>query len=250
MKLHTLTRLALTVALIAGVQSAFAQSKNKAPKRVNVEQDVDSLGGNEALMQMAQSLDPQNRARIVQRRAVERNMRFEFGVSYGGIMGGDPYVRTQNLGASVDFHLNPRWSIGARYFDHRNGLTPEGQRVFDEAREAQRINAYSSNPDIDYPLSSAMAVLNWYPVYGKTSFLENSVTQFDMYLLAGGGQMQLSSGSSALYTAGVGVGIWASQHFTIRGEVRYQNYKDYLPTNGATRNIHAGVASVGMGFLL
>jgi len=52
--------------------------------------------------------------RIVQNRAVDRNLRLEIGANYGLVSGGDVYYRTQNLGANLDFHITPHWSIGAR----------------------------------------------------------------------------------------------------------------------------------------
>lgn len=210
---------------------------------------LDTLGGNEKLVDMATSMDPGNRSRIVQNRIVDRHNTFEFGGSYGMVAGGDSYLRTQNLGASVDFHINPRISIGARYYDYGNQLTPEGQRVFQDARDAYNAGGRSySIPDIDYPLHSMMGTVSWYPVYGKTNLLDWGIAQFDMYLIGGYGQIQLSSGSTNLAMAGTGIALWMTKHLSARAELRYQGYKDQIITG--PRDINTVNMSVGLGILL
>ena len=122
-------------------------------------------------------------------------------------------------------------------------------RVFDDARAAYAAgNRSYSIPDIDYPLSAAMAVANWYPIYGKLNWFDSSIAQFDLYLVGGGGQIQLSSGSAPLYTAGIGVGLWMSQHWTARGEIRWQTYQDEIISG--SRQIQGVVGTVGLGYLL
>ena len=233
----------LTSLFLAG--TAFAASK-----RIDVSKDLDNLGGDEALIRMAQNIDGDNRARIVQKRAVDRYTRFEFGINYGGQAGGDSYLKTTNIGAQLDFHFTPRWSLGFRYYDYGNDLTPEGKRVFDDARAAYDAKSAGGFvfPDIDPANRAVMAVLNWYPIYGKTSLFETRVTQFDMYFLAGGGQIELSSGKAPVYTGGVGVGWWITNHFTMRGEIRYQSHQDKIITG--SRNINTVVGTVGIGLMI
>ena len=244
MNLRTISH-SLTLATLL----CLSLTAHAASKQVNVSQDVDTLGGNEALVQMASALDPQNKSRIVQNRLVDRHNRLEVGLNYGAVGGGDPYLQTQNVGASADFHFNPRFSLGVRYYDYGNSLTEEGRRVFNDARSAYEVGGRSYMiPDIDYPLRSAMAVAQWYPVYGKTNLLDWGIAQFDMYLLGGGGQIELSSGWTSMMTGGAGVGFWINQHFTTRAEVRYQTYKDQIITG--PRSIGAVVGTVGIGLLL
>lgn len=242
----------LMAAMVLAASPAFAKTKTRvrpAPqtqnKTINIDQQLGSLGDNQEIIEKARALQPNNTMKIVQRRQVDRDLRLELGLSYGYVAGGDTYITTQNLGANLDFHITPRWSIGARYIDNRNSLTPEGQRIFDAAAAKQ---SGVSVPDVDFPLSTYMAVVNFYPVYGKVSWFESSVSQFDLYLLAGAGQVKLTSGTSAVYTAGVGMGVWWNSWFTSRFEARYQNYKDKVYTG--ERSIDALVMNVGIGFLL
>lgn len=224
--------------------SAFAGGKT-----VDASQDIDTLGGNEALINMASALNANNRSRIVQSRTVDRNLRFEFGVNYGGIAGGDSYVRSQLAGLSADFHINPKFSLGVRYNSYQNQLSSEGERVFSEARTAYQGGGRSYViPDIDYALDSTMAVFNWFPIYGKINMFDTGIAQFDMYLLGGGGNMKLESGNTTAYTAGLGVGFWMGKHFTTHGELRWQGYKDQIITG--SRDINTVIGSVSVGFLL
>lgn len=239
------------VFLLSLSQTAWSAGKARANHNtdVNVSEDVDTLGGNEDLMKMAQSLKSETRTRIVQDRIVDRHNRFEFGLSYGGILGGDSYMQTQSLGLAADFHFTPRWSVGVHYYDFTNSLTPEGKRVFDQYRASVAAGgAPASAVDVDYPLNATMATINWYPIYGKTSFLDMGITQFDLYLLGGAGRIQLSSGSSAIYNAGIGIGAWLSQHISLRGEVKYQAYQDH-PITGS-RNLNTVAATIGLGWIL
>ncbi len=214
---------------------------------------MNALGANKDLMKKAKAIDPQNRVRVVQNRDVDRNFRFELGLNYGMAAGGDPYVNTSVLGGQVDFHLTPRWSVGARYLNNSNELTSEGKKVMENAeREAQAGNTNFRRPGVDYAKDTWMGVLNWYPVYGKMNLFDAGISQFDMYLLGGAGQINLSSGTAPVYTAGGGVGIWFTQHFASRLEARWQGYTDSV-YNGAgftKRNIDQTMLTATVSFLL
>lgn len=210
--------------------------------------DLNGLGGNKELMRRARALDPNNKVQVVQNRTVDRNMRFEFGVNAGTVAGGDPYVETNNLGAHVDFHFTPRWSVGARYYSSSNTLSSEGERVFKEAQAARAAGTYYERPAIDYASDTYLGVINWYPLYGKINFLDFGIAQFDIYLLAGGGQVKLSSGMAPTYTAGAGLGFWMSQHLSTHLEVRYQTYEDKIYTG--SRDLDLTIISATLGFML
>ncbi len=239
--LATIAGLTLTAA------TSFAAGKSPA-KQMNVSEDIDSLGGNQELMEMAQNIKSETRSRIVQDRLVPRRNRVEFGLTYGGVVGGDSYLKTQSAGFSVDYHITPRWSVGARYYDFGNTLTDEGKRVFDQARKNYQAGGTGYAVDIDYPEHAMLALVNWYPIYGKTSFLDMGVTQFDLYFVGGAGQITLSSGDTSLITAGAGVSAWITRHLTARAELRYQTYKDQ-PVTGS-RQLDTGVATLGLGWIL
>lgn len=222
----------------------------------SVSGDLESLGSNKQVVERASLLENRTRIGIVQGRAVDRNTRFELGASFGPSMLGDPYLATQNAAVRGDFHINPRWSLGLQYTRNLNALTSEGKRRFDQARNDQLTTGTYSVPQVVYPEESVLASLNWYFMYGKVNLFDVRVVQFDMYAIAGFGQMKLSTDIrdttltkwTNLFTGGLGLGFWFSQHVSSRVEVRYQGYEDSVHTG--TRAINQAVATVGLGVLL
>lgn len=233
-------KLATILVFLGMAQAALAAS--------SLDQDFDSLGGNRELLKRARALDPEQKLRVVQKREVDRHLRLEAGVNYGLVSGGDPYTSTNNLGANLDFHITPRWSIGARYYKSYNQLSSEGQRVFNDASQRAANGEDLTAPATDYPIDTTLAVINFYPIYGKLNFFDLGVSQFDIYTLLGYGQVRLATGSTSTFTAGGGMAIWLAQHVSSRLEVRYQNYQDKIYSG--SRSLNMMVISAGLGFLL
>lgn len=227
--------------------SLFAINAFAAQKDLTSE--MDALGANKDLMKKAKAIDPENRIRVVQNRDVDRRLRLEVGVNAALVEGGDPYANTNSLGANLDFHITPRWSVGARYSNYSNSATAEGKRVYEDFKKDPTLRV----PGYDYAKNSIMGVVNWYPIYGKLNMFDLGISQFDIYFLGGAGTVQLGSGSEPIYTAGGGAGIWLAQHLSMRLEARWQGYTDH-PTNGgveqASRNINETVLGISFGFLL
>jgi outer membrane beta-barrel protein len=214
---------------------------------------MSALGANKDLMNKAKAIDPHNRVRVVQNREVDRYYRFELGLNYGMAAGGDPYVDTNVLGGQLDFHITPRWSVGARYLNNSNNLSSEGKKVFEASeREAAAGNTNFRRPGVDYAKDTWLGVLNWYPIYGKMNLFDATVSQFDIYFLGGAGQINLSSGTAPVYTAGGGVGIWFNQHFASRLEARWQGYTDSVYDGFGTqkRAIDQTMLTATVSFLL
>ena len=147
--------------------------------------DLQGLGSNSALIKRAQKMDPKSRYRIVQKRLVDRNKRLEFSVGGNIVAGGDAYFDTANVGVQADFHINPNWSVGARYYKSNNVLTKEGQRVHDIAENNVSNGLDGLVPDLDPPSHAAFGTLTFYPVYGKLNFFNVKTVQFDVYTVFG-----------------------------------------------------------------
>jgi outer membrane immunogenic protein len=228
----------LTVAVLL-VTPAFANDNSML-------KDLDSLGSNKGIAERAKAIDSRNRVRVVQNRIVDRTLRLEMAMSYDTAAGGDSYVRSNNLGAMADFHIIPRLSVGARYYDTRNELTAEGERQM--KNHAANPTVYRQ-PDIDYASSTTLGVISFYPLYGKLNFFDMGVTQFDVYMMAGYGEIKLASGAAPTWAAGGGVGIWWSQHITTRLEGRYQAYEDKL-LDGTARDQNITAFSFALGVML
>lgn len=207
----------------------------------------ESLGSSEAILKKAKAIDANNKVRVVQKRSVERDLRFEISGHYGFINGGDSYVKTQTGGLQLEFHVNPKFSLGLRYNTYFNGLTSEGERIYNDAEKSILNGNQAQLPEIDYPLNSQLATVSWYPIYGKLNFFDEAITQFDLYLMAGAGSVKLETAKNAtLLSAGTGVGIWFSQHIMARGELRYQGYKDTAYSKNQQVNTMALQFSLGL----
>ncbi|WP_374027310.1 outer membrane beta-barrel domain-containing protein [Bdellovibrio bacteriovorus] len=216
-----------------------------------VEQEVDSFGGNEALYMKAKALNPEVENEVVQNRFINRTKRVELAPEFSGVFGGDSYNKTNNVGLNAHYHINPSWSVGVKYNYSFNTLTPEGKAMVTKADQAAAANPKDPQylfPQVVYPKSETLGMVNWYPVVGKLSFGKLGVAHFDTYLTAGYGQMELSTGTSPAATLGVGFGFWLSNNLTTRIEYRAQQYKaEYYDK---TENMMTNVASVQMGWML
>lgn len=242
MKFLTLTLFLFSMAASAATSKAGS----------SVSQDMDSLGANQELLMKARAMDPGNRVRVVQNRKVDRNWRFELGVNYGLVAGGDSYVNTNNLGGQLELHMNPRWSIGARYYNSANSLTNEGKRQMDRAAAASANGDEWSFSEVSYAKNTYFGTLSFYPIYGKMNLFDWAISQFDLYLIAGVGQVQLANlnntWTTSTWTAGTGIGAWLTSWFSTRMEIRYQSYQDKI-TSGP-RNLDLMVVTGSIGFLL
>jgi len=176
---------------------------------------------------------------------VDRHLRLEASLAYSFLAGGDPHVNSSVLGLDLDFHITPRWSIGARYGRFDNDLSKEGQRVVDNA------NAAGQTPDLrDFGKDYYLGTVTYYPLYGKINFFNVNVTQFDIYVTAGYGRINLDlSGFNNLFTAGGGAGFWITDRISARFEIRYQTYMDIVGNN-QERRIDQTVFTGKLGFLL
>jgi outer membrane immunogenic protein len=240
------------IALFATLASAAgAPAPASAPAAVPAEPDFDSLGGNRILLERAKAMQPDTQVSVIQNRAVNRRHRVEIAPEFSGVLGGDTYSRTRSVGLNTYFHFNPHWALGAKFNYSFNSLTPEGQALLDAANRDYQNNPSTPTigyPDIDYQKMEYMGLLNWFPLYGKFSVLERSVVHFDFYTLAGAGKTQLRTGWTNTYTAGGGLGLWLTQHFSTRFEARYQTYTAKYLTGA--RKLDLTVASLQMGWLL
>lgn len=221
-----------------------------ATAQENTEPDFDSLGGNTILLERAKALEPEKDVRIVQSRTVDRRHRVEIAPEFSGTFGGDSYMKTKAIGLNLNYHFTPRFSVGLKYNYAFNTLTSEGDAMYKQALADYNADTESPSepyPELDYVKDEALALLNWYPFYGKLNVFDN-VVQFDFYALGGGGQVRLRSGATNTYTAGGGVGFWVTQNFSTRLEMRYQNYTaKYL---SGERDMDLTIGSIQMGWIL
>lgn len=238
MKNMNIGKVLLGVVLAAGMLSV------ETAKSADLMKDFDTLGGNDVLLEKAKALNPEAQIRIVQDRVVSRRRRIEISPEFSSVLGGDAYNMTSNLGINAHYHFTPQWSLGLKYSYSFNQLRQEGEYLINDVS----VSGKAQIPQIDFPKQQAQLVLNWYPIYGKMNLYDLGVVHFDIYAIAGGGQIELKSGMTTSYTAGGGIGLWISQHLSTRFELRYEGYtaKRYA---GDT-NMNTTVAGIQVGYML
>lgn len=253
---NNLLNLVILSSVLVSLNSFAASTKantnnGKATNIENINKDFDSLGGNQILLDKAAAINPEVRTQVVQNRIVDRSKRFEFSGEYANTFGGDTYVRSGTFAAGAQYHINNNWSLGARYGITYNKLTPEGNDMVDKAAADYLANPQTTKapvPDIDYPKSVAMAFVNYYPLYGKMSWLGRGITHFDIYGQLGYGTMELNSGNAPVISGGLGMGAWLTQNLTARVEARYMDYTAQYYNGPMKQGITS--ASLQIGWLL
>ena len=212
-------------------------------------EDFDSLGGNDTLLQKVQALVPQSRVKIVQQRIVDRFNRHEFSPEMGLISGGTSYFNTSFVALAYQYHINPHWSVGLKYNYYLNKLTPEGDKIIDQAiANVDEENELTSIPEMNWPRQSYITQLNWYPIYGKLNIYDEGIIHFDMYTILGIGQMALRHGETMTYQVGFGTGFWISQHLTARLEYKYKTYD--VEYYAGTKNMTVHDFGLSLGYML
>lgn len=236
--------LILSLFILANIAVAADSNNNSSLKK-----EFQTLGDNKDVIERVKKMDSQQKVRIVQNRLVDRNNRIEIAADFGALFGADTYVKTSNLGAQLQYHLNPNWSFGFEYQKAYNDLSAEGQRQYDKAYACQQGGESGCTErfvGVDFPLETQMATISFYPIYGKMNLFDSGIAQFDVYTRLGYGKKKLHSGSSDVIAAGLGIGIWLNNYITSRLEVRYENYKDLLDIKPRNQNAVTAIASVGV----
>jgi outer membrane beta-barrel protein len=179
------------VALIAGIGSpAAAQSGSSTDESSDVTAQADASGSSsdESEKQGPDPDDPDYWAKVrkihtVQKREYQKVGRL--GVSaYAGIIPNNIFERYFPVGLRLNYYILENIGLelsGSRSFRSETSL--EG--VMDED---QGINSESVRV-ADTQFWHANFGLTWSPFYGKTSFYENSIGYFDMFLFGGMGMV-------------------------------------------------------------
>ncbi len=238
MKNMNIGKVLLGLALVTGLFST------ETAMSADLMKDFDTLGGNDVLLEKAKALNPEAQIRIVQDRVVSRRRRVEISPEFSSVLGGDAYNMTSNLGLNAHYHFTPQWSVGLKYSYSFNQLRQEGEYLINDVS----VSGKAQIPQIDFPKQQAQLVVNWYPIYGKMNLYDLGVVHFDIYALAGGGQIELKSGMTTSYTAGGGIGLWVSQHLSTRFELRYEGYTAKRYTGDT--NMNTTVAGIQVGYML
>lgn len=257
--MKTKLNLLILASFLLLASSGFSASRKAVAKstksKIDLKRDMGDLGEDQAVVERARALDPNNQVKVVQSRAVDLNTRLELGVDYGFIGGGSTYLNSQIFGGNIDFHITPKWSVGARYYSYINNLSSEGRSVYEGAVSTQAAGGNRPTPPaIDSPVDTMMGVVQWYPIFGKLNFFDLWIPHFDLFTLVGFGRTNtLIRGGSNTFAAGAGFALWMSNLVSLRFEGRYQSYEDSPTLEGAplqTRRVDNLIGQASLGILL
>ena len=218
---------------------------------VDLLKDFDSLGGNTDLLEKLKVQSKKGAVQVVQKRFVDRTHRLELASDYLTTSRGNSYLDSTGTGASLIYHFNYRWSVGAKYEHFYNELTSEGRGLIEEAQKVQEIDSeaeFALIPELNWPKSSTLFSVSYYPIYGKLNIFNKGVVHFDLYATLGGGQMTLRKEKSNTYFTSAGMGFWLSQYLSTRLEYSYRVYNASYLSGEQEKKINT--ISLGIGLLL
>ncbi len=124
---------------------------------------------------------------VIQKRFLPKTGRFEGFGGLGGILN-DKFFVSIGASARLAYFFNERWAIegvGMAFATGEKGVTSDLR----EKRGVVTTNFVS-------PTSYYGVDVKWTPVYGKMSFVNRSITPFDLYFSVGGGITNTNQGGS------------------------------------------------------
>ncbi len=150
----------------------------------------------------------------------------------------DSHMDTKQVGATYRFHINSKWSVGARYTEYENKLSDAGKKLFDNSQLL---------PDSDFAIKSTDAFVNFNTVYGKLRLTKDTIVYFDQYISLGYGDIALANGETKMVSADLGFAFWLGKNASARVGVRNEFYEQQK-LNGAD-DVHNAMGYVEVGYL-
>jgi outer membrane beta-barrel protein len=164
--------------------------------------------------------------------------RHEVSINGGNNFTADSHLVTTSWGGAYRYHINPKWSVGARYTKYNNELSDSGKWLFDSA---------ALLPDNDYAESSQDIFVSYNTTYGKLRIGKNRVTYFDQYVSLGYGTIDLASGQQQMLVGDIGLAFWLGKSFSSRVGVRNEIYTQEQTSR--TRDVHNAIGYISFGYL-
>ena len=174
----------------------------------------------------------------VNQRYSSLDRRFEFSLFGAHDFAADSHMDTKQTGLVGRYHLNAKWSLGARYTEYFNQLTVAGKALF----EREQIL-----PDSDFALKSSDVFIGYNTVYGKVRLTRDTIVYFDQYVNLGYGSIALSQGETQMYVMDLGLAFWVGKNFSSRLGVKNEFFTQKR-INGDD-NVHNAMGYVEVGYL-
>jgi outer membrane beta-barrel protein len=169
----------------------------------------------------------------VQRMAVIRDGRFELAPSLA-VTFNDPYVTHPALSIGLNYWVTNVLAVGANFLWYQ-GVESESDLNFSVRRSARL-----AVPITEYQLGAHLN-FTYVPIYGKFSMFNESIFQWDSYLVGGVGMMRTRPVAvvdpavrtfdfdwRVAFNAGIGVRVFVTRFLTVFGELRDYIYLEKL----------------------
>ena len=127
----------------------------------------------------------------------------------------DSHIETTQSGAAYRFHINSRWSVGAKYSEYSNKLSGAGKKLFDNEQLL---------PDTDYALKSTEGFISFNTIYGKLRLTRDTIVYFDQYIALGYGDVALANGEQKMTTLDLGLAFWLGRKASARVGLKNEFY--------------------------
>lgn len=149
------------------------------------------------------------------------------------------HIDNTALSGLYRYHVNSTFSVGIRYTDYYNKLTPAGEKLY---REEKIL------PDTDFALKSTSAFVGFNTFYGKMRLTEKSIVYFDQYINLGYGNVELArNGSQKLINIDLGFVFWGGKNFSTRIGLNNEFYSQ-RKVSGLS-NVHNAMGYIELGYL-
>jgi outer membrane beta-barrel protein len=179
----------------------------------------------------------EDRVKSVQRKVYLKKHRFELAPSVSTSIN-DPYYSKYAVNVRGAYYFADTFALAARFSSFQwIGVVPN-----DDVRTAKRN--FQSRIFYSVPQWSAIADLEWSPLYGKVAMF-NSILHFDAYLVGGAGVMQTETsalpgrGLNPAVDLGIGMRVVAKDFVAVNVALVNTTYVDQPAgtTKGAIQNL-------------
>ncbi len=185
---------------------------------------------------------------VIQNRQYKKAGKLRLGLG-GGFVSTDPFLSVKSAGGSLGYYFGENWALqlsGSKYF-------------VSSSSALQTLEVTGNGTLLNRPKSQVAIEALVSPLYGKLSFIGDSILYFDFYLLGGLGLVSAENGSSIAPHLGLGQQIYLSKSVALTLELRVLRYKENLtapanvtiPAGTDTQRVNYSWASqIGLAFLL
>lgn len=162
--------------------------------------------------------------------------RFELAVGAAQDFTNSSFLISKQVGGSLRYHFNDRFSLGF-----------VGAQVFNKFTDTaqQLIQAEGILPDVAYAKYRANLELAMNTFYGKFRVSTNSVLYLDQYIALGAGVAGLNRGNANMVTVDVGFAFWLGRQMVIRLGMKDHIYREVRQLSSATTQHWLGHVAIG-----